>query len=399
MASGASAPLGIKTKYSSNPLDSGLLNLVDRRTGEIHASRTPAFSRAERFSLLAVAADILGHAHRTSKCMCRTVPKEAVKILKDTQTGKAFFAGVRACGSVWTCPHCAAKISERRRIELTSALSSAKLFGYDVKLLTLTIPHGIGDDVNDIVRRLLSAWKRMSSGRAAQVFRRSIGLVGTIRAFEVTYGVNGFHPHLHVLLFLDRFLPNSSLHDDFSSLWQNACRLAGLPIPSRIHGCCVDDGSHAAAYASKWGLESEMTKGHIKRGKAGGMTPFDFLRAVHLCDADAARYKALFRLYAAAFKGKRQLHWSVGLRDLLALGKDQSDEELAAAQTESASLLAELSVFEFRSVVHARAHAYVLDVAERDPALLKTFIRPLVDRYREYISMRQALGILPFAAS
>src|SRR5690606_25388944 len=109
---------------------------------------------------------------------------------------------------------------------------------------------------------MLAAWKRTVDGRAAKNVRDFLGLKGTVRALEVTYGANGFHPHFHVLLFLDKSWTNHGVQEAFTPLWQNACRLARLPIPSLAHGCRVDDGSYAAKYASKWGLESEMTKGH-----------------------------------------------------------------------------------------------------------------------------------------
>ena len=31
------------------------------------------------------------------------------------------------------------------------------------------------------------------------------------------------------------------------------------------HGLDIRDGTYAQEYISKWGLESELTKGHIKR--------------------------------------------------------------------------------------------------------------------------------------
>ncbi len=37
-------------------------------------------------------------------------------------------------------------------------------------------------------------------------------------------------------------------------------------------------GAYADKYVSKWGLEQEMTKGHIKKGREGGLTPFDLLK-------------------------------------------------------------------------------------------------------------------------
>ena len=45
---------------------------------------------------------------------------------------------------------------------------------------------------------------------------------------------------------------------------------AGLGSPSFQHGIDLRDGSFANNYVAKWGLEDEMTKGHIKKGKAGG---------------------------------------------------------------------------------------------------------------------------------
>ena len=42
--------------------------------------------------------------------------------------------------------------------------------------------------------------------------------------------------------------------------WQDACIKAGLKAPDLIHGVDVRNGTYAAKYVSKWGLE-EVTKG------------------------------------------------------------------------------------------------------------------------------------------
>jgi hypothetical protein len=290
---------------------------------------------------------------------------------------------------VWACPICAAKISERRRAELVEALAQAKRLGLDVKLLTLTIPHGLGDDLNAILAGLLKAWNKTTNGRVAAHLRDMLGLVGTIRAFEVTYGQNGFHPHFHVLLFLNKPWTDSGVKHAFTPVWQNACRLAGLPIPSDRHGVDVSDGTYAAKYASKWGLESEMTKGHTKKGKIGGMTPFDFLRSVFNLDDDSPRYIGLFNVYEKAFKGKRQLYWSNGLRKLLSLSAELSDEEIAATQEESASVLAALSLDQWRAIAHARAQSHVLDVAEARPAALQSVLESLTVSYLAFWQRRR----------
>ena len=51
--------------------------------------------------------------------------------------------------------------------------------------------------------------------------------------------------------------------------WDAYCQKAGLGSPSFQHGIDLRDGSFASNYVAKWGLEDEMTKGHIKKGKAG----------------------------------------------------------------------------------------------------------------------------------
>lgn len=92
---------------------------------------------------------------------------------------------------------------------------------------------------------------------------------------------------------------------ELAPLWIDACVKSGLPSPSLDRGLTVQDGSFADKYVSKWGLESEMTKGHSKIAKIGGMTPFALLE--NILETGDARSWALFQEYASAFKGKRQL--------------------------------------------------------------------------------------------
>ncbi|MBW5466236.1 rolling circle replication protein, Rep63 protein, partial [Pseudomonas aeruginosa] len=70
--------------------------------------------------------------------------------------------------------------------------------------------------------------------------------------------------------------------------------------------------------------------------------PWDFLRAILERSEGWEQSAHLFRTYAAAFKSQRQLYWSNGLRALLALGEEATDEEVAAVQEDSAMALADL---------------------------------------------------------
>lgn len=376
---GASAgpPLGIYAKTEAAP------GLVDTTTGEVlHdpadiEGRSPAKSRAERWALKAVVNKILP-ASRTSKCMRWVVPHKQVEVYRSAEGGKAFYGNLQVCASVWACPCCAAKISERRRVELSSAIEKAKEQNFTVQLLTVTVPHGLGDDVTTIVDRMLDAWRRITTGRAGKNLKAKHQIEGTVRSLEVTYGQNGFHPHLHVLLFQKSGSSPDQVQVDFSPLWQSSCVKSGLPRPSDQHGCRVDDGSYAAAYASKWGLESELTKSHVKQGKRDSLTPWDFLRSVLTRSRDAEKHRALFAVYANAFRGRRQLYWSNGLRKNLGLNAEITDEEIAVLQEENADLFASLTLEQWRAILVIGAEETILTIVENYPSSLSAILDSLV---------------------
>lgn len=373
--------------------------LVDPETGEakpltraaddsLNFATTPQKSRSNRWALKSVVNRVLSGS-RTSKCMVLRAPAvggglSPIQVQKGQTCKRAFYQGLMACGSVWTCPVCASKIAERRRSELAAALDSAKAQGLRVHFVTLTVPHGIGDDINELLAGLRGALKRLSQGKHAISAQLKGSLVGYIRTLEVTHGQNGWHPHYHLLVFTDSAITSDKLHSVYGPAWQRACRLAGLPIPSDLHGCTVQDGAHAGKYVSKWGLEDEMTKSHIKQTRRKGATPWGLLGCV--LDNDdpeysAERATALFRLYAAAFKGSRQLHWSTKLREKLDVGQEVSDDVLVAAEDdERALLIGELSVEQWRIVRKVKAEAALLDAAESHPDAFHGLLAHLVTR-------------------
>lgn len=378
-------PLGIYAKTDS------AFEVIDEQTGEITRFKLdektreyvqeldPKHHRAERYALKSVVNRLLPTS-RTSKCCRWRVPKQSLQVHRSIEHGKAFYSGLQVCASVWACPVCAAKISERRRAELVTAVALAKSMGLHVKLLTLTVPHGIGDDLPMLLEQIRKSWRSTSTSRAGQKLRKLLGIKGTIRALEVTYGENGFHPHLHVLLFLEQDATNGCIQGLFAPIWQNACVKAGLPRPSDAHGCRVDDGSYAAKYASKWGLESELTKSHTKKGRNGSRTPWDFLRGFLERSEGWQQDAHLFRTYAAAFKGQRQLYWSNGLRALLAMGQEATDEEVAAVQDDTAIELAELTDEQWRAILKTRSECLVLDMAEEHPQALPVLLASILER-------------------
>ena len=325
--------------------------------------------RVERFALQSVARDILPKS-RTAFCLrSRIKGGEGVGVWRSTQHQTAHYSGLIVCGSVWTCPVCAAKISERRRLELQAAIAQHRESGGDAYLLTLTTPHGRRDDLAQLLAMQAKALASFTAQRAVKAVFAEMGEIGRVRAFEVTHGRkgtnNGWHPHYHFLQFAKGGADAAQLMDWRTRLyleWAKCCERAGLGTPSFQHGLDLQDGSKADKYLSKWGLECEMTKGHIKQAKAGGETPFDLLRAV-LADKSDRQAAALFSEFGRVFKGKRQLSWSRGLRARIDLAEEKTDEELSREQSEDAELLGLISVDEWRDVLRVQARGVVLELA------------------------------------
>lgn len=358
-----------------------LVEEVDPDTGEItrfevtakgrRVYKVPQQLRAERYALKSVVNRIFPKS-LTAKCCRMPIPHQSVRILKTPEYNKAHYAGLSRCSSVWLCPVCAAKIAERRRAELVAAVATAKAMGWQVMLMTCTVPHGLGDDVGSMLDQMLKAWRKMTDSRKGKELRKLFDLRGTIRTLEVTDGQNGFHPHFHALLFIGSKFSSESVQAGFLPLWQDACVKAGLPCPSDYRGLRVDDGSWAAKYASKWGLEDEMVRGHMKTSKGySGVTPWDMLRDI--LQNCSQRSEQRFRLYAAAFKGRRQLYWSNGLKAKLGV-EVITDEELVAIEEETAYVLAEFTVEQWRIVLATRTESALLDIAEENPDQIHAFI-------------------------
>lgn len=361
--------LGSTAKYSAPT------SQTDPDTGEIIEEKgafNPLLAVAERYRLQSVARELLGNS-RTGKCMRWRQKAKQIQVLQSKKAKSCHYSGLQTCGSVWACAVCTSKISERRRGELLKAMDAHKAAGGCMNLLTLTCPHQRDDNLVDLLAKQSLALKYMFQDKTVRNIFKEMGKIGQVRALETTNGRrsdynNGWHPHYHVLQFcgvgvdLARF--DAAQMMDWSTRlylrWAHCCVRAGLGEPSFAHGLKLDDGSHAAKYVSKWGLENEMTKGHTKKASQGE-TPFDLLRAI-AADPDDKQAAALFVEFAEAFKGKRQLHWSPGLKKHFGIG-ELTDEEIAAKVEDKCAMLGQLSVDQWRDVLRVDGRALVLQLA------------------------------------
>jgi hypothetical protein len=79
-------------------------------------------------------------------------------------------------------------------------------------------------------------------------------------------------------------------------------------------------------------------------------------------------------VYVDAFRGRRQLYWSNGLKKLLAVA-DLSDEEIANKPDEqSALLLATITDDQWREICKRHQETVVLDLAETSVDAMRMYL-------------------------
>lgn len=243
---------------------------------------------------------------RSRRCRMRRLT-DRVQVTID-ERGTPSITGCETCGSVHACPCCAVRIMHERAEQLTYATNWWRQEkGGKVYLLTLTVRHQWGSALAPMLAGVSNAFRQLTSGSNSEW---KVGVKHSVRALEVTHGANGWHPHLHVLLFTDSSLDNSFV-EQLQTRWQS-CVVASLgesAKPELEIGCDIRDGSAASEYLQKMGLEVASLA--TKAGTMGNRTPWQLASAALQGDAKA---RAAWGEYVAATYGKKQLTWSRKLR-------------------------------------------------------------------------------------
>lgn len=241
--------------------------------------------------------------------------------------------GLCRCHSVWVCPICAPEKRAARGVEIGLAVELHLFGGGGVDFLTVTLPHGVSDRLKDTYSVTAKAWNSVNSDKSVKNFRKSHGWWGFIRTCEVTYGVNGWHPHIHSLDFWDVPLTVAE-RAQYRALvyraWAASVERQGQGRPTEKNGVvilAVRDGeiSDYVTKMSPMGAGQELTNLSTKRAKQSGMTPFDILWRVEGGDVD--KWRGLWWEYEKGTRGRRMLGTSPRIMQRLGLSAD--DPELS----------------------------------------------------------------------
>jgi hypothetical protein len=259
--------------------------------------------------------------------------------LKRSESGRVHWSGIKTCGSVWACLLCAAKIRAGRAAEVDHLIKAHLAAGGHSTFLTFTLPHYASDDLLSLWEAMTRGCELATSGGGYQSLKARYGILGFIKAVEVTVGLNGWHPHLRVVIFHD-----TPLNEDDGSLtefkgrflerWARYIDRELNRAVSLYHGVdaeIVRDEEGIGSYVSKINLE--LTRSDLKESRGEkGRTPWQV--GVDAADTGDAHHTARWKEWVTVSHSRRALSISPAIRDAYPPHEtaDMTDEELAQAE-------------------------------------------------------------------
>lgn len=280
--------------------------------------------------------------------------------------GRARFGGLQDSHSVWSSPLSAATIGKTRATEIEQALTTwlgkeGKTTGHGVSFATLTLSHSYDQPLDLVWNTVAKCWAAVTQTASWRGGKRMVGDVQRfgiehwVKTTEVTYGKNGWHCHLHVLLLTDAPLSAEDtelLRARIFGRWSAKAVRLGFRAPSEQRGvkidaaCAKSDVAALSSYMAKSqlegvsGLGDELTGAVVKKAKGANFTPFQVLErlaSAELPSDERAKAKAIWWEWEKKSSGRRQIAWSKGAKDDLLIDdvedEDISDEDFPEDET------------------------------------------------------------------
>lgn len=291
-----------------------------------------------------------------------------VRVSYDNHADTSHFFGNAYCKSTWACPYCTARIMAERSTRIAAAIDALDAQNQYSIMFTFTMPHLAFMSCEESFQILKAAWRHFVRGanhgyetrkhklndgtvttykiRKSEygVLREELNIRHCVRVYEFTHGRNGWHPHIHMLVWIpkENFSKVTDYEANLNKAWMHALRfkakqywrehypdLDDAAIEARLQTVFSFSSNHAglkisknpdgtprrttsAQYISGWKAHEELTRTDLKKANKGHYTPHQIIdKAIAAKTAEERdKWLALYAEYALATKGSRRIEIS-----------------------------------------------------------------------------------------
>lgn len=237
---------------------------------------------------------------------------------------------LRYCNHVLTCPVCSEIIRRKRAEEIMDGLGRHLHGGGCVLFMTMTVSHGRGDSLEQLMDVMADAMRRLKGRSAWRRFKRESGYIGYIVSLEATYGQNGWHPHRHFAIVLDRSATPGEVAawaDELKESWVDSVAASGGRA-TYGRGLDLQLANTPGAVANY--IAKEIVNEYDTKEGRDSIVPFQLL------DGRTPESVRLWKEWVGAARGKNAIRWTPGLKSRLGVG-EMSDADITAEHDRAAA--------------------------------------------------------------
>jgi len=282
-------------------------------------------------------------------CNCgrNVIPDQDVEIWErargQDEVIKVSYKNLIRCGSVWSCPECSYKIRTTRRDELMTMFKGLQSDGYHLIFLTLTKRHKLVDSKyydKSMFKSYTEDWRKTNTCRIIRDLKAQFG-INNIRTVDFTYSyVNGFHPHLHIVLAykiefkkLNPTIVGQIISESYTEKWLSLNKSATMECQKAevVGNQDYKYGESIMRYIAKVTLVHEMTDAkHAKNITGININPMaipDMLRTGEYGYYTREQLIEIYRDFGFKVKGIRFMGYTKGLKEKYLI-EEKTDQEV-----------------------------------------------------------------------
>lgn len=298
-------------------------------------------------------------------CGSKIIPQKGlpdnVFLIKKEDTAK--FVGVALCKNPFACPVCSAYVMAKYRDDIATGIELMRKKGYIGFMMTFTVPHTRNmscREVTDILYKTYTYYRSTAKttssnpnkkGSISRQFYQEVKIEHSVTVCEYTWGINGWHPHFHMIAWTKRENADKILkwEDKLNDFWTAQSKRAMYKVLSESGNTKVDieklysrlkepdtgiyiskkDGaiseSLVSDYIAGWGADKEVTGNYRKSAShQNHYTPYQILEKAYLGDKQMERLYIEFCLQVTKKPVHHRVIWSrTGIKKQINVAKQQ----------------------------------------------------------------------------